>query len=77
MYPPAPGVDREAPEDMEYLGYKIPKGAIIAVGRFFLISVSVSLCLCVCVSVSLSLSLCLCVCLRVYVRFFFAYVPCS
>ena len=34
MYPPAPGIDREATEEIEYNGYKVPKGSIIAVSSY-------------------------------------------
>jgi len=34
MYPPAPGVDRETTEDIEYNGYKVPKGTVIGVSIF-------------------------------------------
>ena len=34
MYPPAPGVDRETTEDIEYNGYKVPKGTVIGVSYF-------------------------------------------
>ena len=31
MYPPAAAVDRETTEDIEYLGYKLPKGTVVGV----------------------------------------------
>ena len=34
MYPPVSEVDREAPEDIEYNGCRIPKGTGIGVSSF-------------------------------------------
>jgi len=34
MYPPAAAVDRETTEDIEYLGYKLPKGTVVGVSIF-------------------------------------------
>ena len=42
MYPPGPGVDRETTEDIEYNGYKLPKGTVIGVSCFLVHIVSVN-----------------------------------
>ena len=37
MYPPVTEVDREAPEDIEYNGYRIPKGTSMGVSSCLVI----------------------------------------